>query len=215
MRLEALLADVWSKECLPFPGMSGRSRSEQLVRSSASTVIRKLSVASISSSFAKRAAPAAPAVKRQDSRSVPRTSYGELTFATDDGGGDTDFHLPVIEDTFEKSRSSAFYICGDMPGASDSTRCFKATKSYEVMRRGEDMLTYGSPILRTASINSSRPQSSSIKSLSPHPVEKENLAQQQALPVAREPQGPLGKQWARVKTMNRELRSSGLRRLFR
>ncbi|KAG8421743.1 hypothetical protein J3458_003592 [Metarhizium acridum] len=35
--------------------MSGRSRSERLVRTSASTVIRKLSVASIASSFAKRA----------------------------------------------------------------------------------------------------------------------------------------------------------------
>lgn len=215
MRLEALLADVWSRGFLPFPGMSGRSRSEQLVRSSASTVIRKLSVASISSSFAKRAAPVAPAVKKQEIRSVPRTSYGELTFTTEDDTSDGDFHLPIIEDAFEKSRSSAFYICGDIPAASNGTRCCKATKPYEVMRRGEDMLTYGSPILRTASINSSRPQSSSVKSLSPRPMEKENLVQHQTLPVAREPQGPLGKHWARVKTMNRELRSSGLRRLFR
>jgi hypothetical protein len=53
-RLEALLADVWSREILPFPGMTTRSRSEQLVRSSASTVMRKLSVASIASSFTKR-----------------------------------------------------------------------------------------------------------------------------------------------------------------
>ncbi|KAG8416815.1 hypothetical protein J3459_013603 [Metarhizium acridum] len=54
-RLEVILADVWSQEILPFSGMSGRSRSERLVRTSASTVIRKLSVASIASSFAKRA----------------------------------------------------------------------------------------------------------------------------------------------------------------
>ncbi|KAK5987607.1 hypothetical protein PT974_11739 [Cladobotryum mycophilum] len=53
-RLEALLADVWSREILPFPGMTARSRSENLVRSSASSVIRKLSVASIASSFTKR-----------------------------------------------------------------------------------------------------------------------------------------------------------------
>ncbi|EGR50821.1 uncharacterized protein TRIREDRAFT_58058, partial [Trichoderma reesei QM6a] len=45
-RLEALLSDVWTREILPFPGMSMRSRSENLVRSSASTVMRKLSVAS-------------------------------------------------------------------------------------------------------------------------------------------------------------------------
>lgn len=215
MRLEALLADVWSRERLPFPGMSGRSRSEQLVRSSASTVIRKLSVASISSSFTKRAAPTAPSFKKQESRSVPRTSYGELASAAGEDVSDLDSQLPVIEDALENSRSSAFYICGDTPVTGDGTRCFKAAKSYEVMRRGEDMLTYGSPILRTASINSSRPQSSSIKSLSPRPAEKENHVQHQALLVAREPQGPIGRQWARMKTMNRELRSSGLRRLFR
>ncbi|KAF6840039.1 rho guanyl nucleotide exchange factor [Colletotrichum plurivorum] len=53
-RLEALMSDIWSREVLPFPSMTGRSRSEHLVRSSASTMMRKLSVASIASSFAKR-----------------------------------------------------------------------------------------------------------------------------------------------------------------
>ncbi|KAL7790409.1 hypothetical protein V8C37DRAFT_410816 [Trichoderma ceciliae] len=55
-RLEALLSDVWSREVLPFPRMTVKSRSENLVRSSASTVIRKLSVASFASSFTKRSA---------------------------------------------------------------------------------------------------------------------------------------------------------------
>ncbi|PFH62541.1 hypothetical protein XA68_13123 [Ophiocordyceps unilateralis] len=53
-RLEALLADVWTRETLPFPGMTTRARSEHLVRTSASTVMRKLSVTSIASSFARR-----------------------------------------------------------------------------------------------------------------------------------------------------------------
>ncbi|PHH67270.1 hypothetical protein CDD81_3039 [Ophiocordyceps australis] len=53
-KLEALLADVWSREVLPFPGMTTRARSEHLVRTSASTVMRKLSVASITSSFSRR-----------------------------------------------------------------------------------------------------------------------------------------------------------------
>ncbi|KAL7927474.1 hypothetical protein ACQKWADRAFT_4522 [Trichoderma austrokoningii] len=55
-RLEALLSDVWSREVLPFPSMTVKSRGENLVRSSASTVIRKLSVASFASSFTKRSA---------------------------------------------------------------------------------------------------------------------------------------------------------------
>ncbi len=53
-RLEAALSDVWTREVLPFPGMTVRARSEHLVRSSASSVMRKLSVASITSSFTKR-----------------------------------------------------------------------------------------------------------------------------------------------------------------
>ncbi|KAH6689120.1 RSP protein [Plectosphaerella plurivora] len=53
-RLEALLADVWSRNLLPFPGMTNRSRSEQIVRSSASTVMRKLSVTSIATTFTRR-----------------------------------------------------------------------------------------------------------------------------------------------------------------
>ncbi|PTB64175.1 Dbl homology domain-containing protein [Trichoderma citrinoviride] len=57
-RLEALLSDVWTRDILPFPGMSMKFRSENLVRSSASTVMRKLSVASFASSFTKRSASA-------------------------------------------------------------------------------------------------------------------------------------------------------------
>ncbi|KAK3984694.1 hypothetical protein QBC44DRAFT_345861 [Cladorrhinum sp. PSN332] len=55
-RLEALLSDVWTRDILPFPGITARSRSEHLVRSSASSVMRKLSVVGIASSFTKRSA---------------------------------------------------------------------------------------------------------------------------------------------------------------
>jgi hypothetical protein len=54
IRLEGLLADVWTRDILPFPGMTNRARSEQLVRASASSMMRKLSVASIASNFTKR-----------------------------------------------------------------------------------------------------------------------------------------------------------------
>jgi len=54
VRLESLLSDVWTREILPFPGMTGRARSEHLVRASASSMMRKLSVASIASNFTKR-----------------------------------------------------------------------------------------------------------------------------------------------------------------
>jgi hypothetical protein len=54
IRLEALLADVWTRDVLPYPGMTGRARGEHLVRASASSMMRKLSVASIASNFTKR-----------------------------------------------------------------------------------------------------------------------------------------------------------------
>lgn len=54
IRLERLLADVWTKHVLPYPAMTGRSRGEHLVRSSASSMMRKLSVASITSSFSSK-----------------------------------------------------------------------------------------------------------------------------------------------------------------
>ncbi|PSR92078.1 hypothetical protein BD289DRAFT_459806 [Coniella lustricola] len=53
-RLEALLSDVWTREVLPFPGITARARNEHLIRSSAQSMIRKLSVTSIASTFSKR-----------------------------------------------------------------------------------------------------------------------------------------------------------------
>lgn len=49
VRLETLLSDVWSKDLLPYPGMTPR-RSDPL-RASANHVIRKFSMASITSNF--------------------------------------------------------------------------------------------------------------------------------------------------------------------
>lgn len=54
-RMEHQLAGVWTKELLPYPGMAGH-RGENMIRSSASSVIRKLSKASISGQFSKRSA---------------------------------------------------------------------------------------------------------------------------------------------------------------
>ncbi|TVY19858.1 Phosphatidylinositol 3,4,5-trisphosphate-dependent Rac exchanger 1 protein [Lachnellula arida] len=74
MRLEALLADVWTREVLPYPGMTGRARNEHLVRTSASSMMRKLSVASIASNFTKRSSSMA---------SLHKTTEDDLTNETD------------------------------------------------------------------------------------------------------------------------------------
>ena len=53
IRLENAMEDVWTKDALPFPGMSNR-RVEDQIRASANSVMRKLSMASIASNFSRR-----------------------------------------------------------------------------------------------------------------------------------------------------------------
>lgn len=57
---------------LPFPGITNRSRSEHLVRSSASAMKRKLSVASITNSFMKRS-PSLNSMSKAHDKSGGRT----------------------------------------------------------------------------------------------------------------------------------------------
>ena len=53
-RLEASLTDVWTRERLPYPGMIA-SRSGQIFRASAGSLVRKLSLASMHGTFGRRA----------------------------------------------------------------------------------------------------------------------------------------------------------------
>lgn len=55
LRMEYGLTDVWTKDLLPYPGMS-TNRGEHLIRTSASSMMRKLSRASKTGSFKKRSA---------------------------------------------------------------------------------------------------------------------------------------------------------------
>ncbi|KAL9030861.1 MAG: hypothetical protein Q9196_001060 [Gyalolechia fulgens] len=54
-RMESSLSDVWSRDRLPFPGMSTH-KGDHPLRASASSMIRRLSRASIGSTFSKRSA---------------------------------------------------------------------------------------------------------------------------------------------------------------
>ena len=52
-RMEQQLADVWTRELLPYPGMGGQ-RGENMIRNSASSMLQRLRGASLSSTFSKR-----------------------------------------------------------------------------------------------------------------------------------------------------------------
>ncbi|KAI6250420.1 hypothetical protein HI914_01654 [Erysiphe necator] len=72
-RLEALLSDVWSRQSLPYPGMTSRARNEHMVRKSASSMMRKLSVASIASNFTKQSGSAIFTHKELNNSNSPST----------------------------------------------------------------------------------------------------------------------------------------------
>ncbi|KAH9909409.1 hypothetical protein F4778DRAFT_229966 [Xylariomycetidae sp. FL2044] len=189
-RLEVLLADVWSRSVLPFPGIGTRARSEHLVRSSASTMIRKLSVASITNTFAKRSAGTST-VAKQPEGVLPRSNSfidGLLSVASESSKlppnvGHADDatckqKLPVIRDTSERLSS---------PGAS-LPRVDASTLAGTVRRLDPTKLASawneesGSAVsvLRASSANSikqTRPTPPPSAKSSPCLGEKENLSQ--------------------------------------
>lgn len=88
-RLEALLSDVWTKHLLPYPGMTV-GRSEQ-IRGSANHVIRKFSMASITSNFSssKRSASntsiAGSRSGKEDIPPLPLQSYPSSSVSSSSG----------------------------------------------------------------------------------------------------------------------------------
>lgn len=117
-RLETMLSDVWTKDLLPFPGMTRRS---DPIRASANHVIRKFSMASITSNFSsKRNASwtsVAQATRKEDMAPPPklitkapkpsRPPVQKIDFhTTPEAFLPTDFELDRPTDT--KRKKSAF-----------------------------------------------------------------------------------------------------------
>lgn len=71
VQLEAVLADAWTKDMLPYPGMK---QTENAFRASAHHLMRKLSMASISSTFSRKSTHHPPASK-DHSRSATPTQF--------------------------------------------------------------------------------------------------------------------------------------------
>lgn len=109
-RLEALLADVWTRETLPFPGMTAWARNEHLIRTSAHSMIRKLSVTSIASTFTKRSASLASITRGGSDEELGEdegtSAVAEIpAIAAEEPQGPSHIYLDN-EDGHEKSRLS-------------------------------------------------------------------------------------------------------------
>lgn len=161
IRLETLLADVWTREILPYPGMTSRARSEHLVRTSASSMIRKLSVASIASNFTKRSGSVASfqmTFEDDESgghdvhRSTPsRAECHSDPISTLDLDDSTRSRLSIIQDEKEnvaRSESLDFLPSGS---PANTLKRFATQKVRSWSHDGHRIIT---PPLRTSSANS-------------------------------------------------------------
>ncbi|TVY83346.1 hypothetical protein LSUE1_G000997 [Lachnellula suecica] len=206
IRLETLLADVWTREVIPYPGMTGRARSEHLVRTSASSMMRKLSVASIASNFTKRSGSIASLHKATEDNLV-NENEAPRTFTPaqiDQRSSDTIFtfdlddlvksRLSVIPDEKENVLKDSFetlpglQIINSSPASTlNRLATLKIKKSW-----GPDGQRIITPPLRTSSANSLKQNRTvSLPAVADSIIEeKENIPRAETMSIAAEPEKP-------------------------
>ncbi|KAI1862887.1 hypothetical protein JX265_008933 [Neoarthrinium moseri] len=240
-RIEALLTDVWSRKVLPFPGITTRARSEHLVRTSASTMMRKLSVASITNSFSKRSTSSASlnTIKASDEEPAHGDNFADPLVALNcdfsssalniDQALDDIQRLPVIRDEIERastcSRSMRSTDGGTLSG---TVRKLDISKLDPDAAEGPclvDDTVFGGPILRASSANSTPPPRAASPSLKPtcsasssSSAEKENNSQSKS--AKRPVQETAGhaksaNKRSKVGAINRGLVAGAIRSFFR
>ncbi|KAI0846817.1 Dbl homology domain-containing protein [Daldinia vernicosa] len=232
-RLEALLADVWSRKVLPFPGITYRSKSEHLVRSSASTVMRKLSVASITNSFTKRST-SATSVPKSSEEELPHYNGSVDNLARLNGDkpksrllrvsttdGDIKPRLPMIRDEIE-------HFSNPNPDISSTIdACIQpGTLKLEPLKLDLDWLEDGMSAHTLRSSPSSRhtrrdsrqttlSAGSSPSSIGDEETIYHGLGAKHRLHETLTNIRPTNNKWARVGAINRGLVASGIRSFFR
>jgi hypothetical protein len=227
-RLEALLSDVWSREVLPFPGLPAKVRSDHLVRNSASSVIRKLSVASIASSLSKRSMSHASLQKVESddttlTRAETSRSYEDVRQSAKEAG--------LHDSGAQTEPNQAVPICQERKMSTRLTLPLERPKTGVPISRSisrpdailvqADSTTNLSALslgaLRTSSSNSariSRPGSVLSKTSTCRTAEKENNSRPSEDCAASVETKAAGK-WARVGGLRRSIVSKGFKSLFR
>lgn len=78
-RIENIMSDVWTRDRLPFPGMTG-SRGSYLIQRSATSVMRKISKASITTTSTKRTVSTYMSITENDSTPRPESINEQSDF---------------------------------------------------------------------------------------------------------------------------------------
>ncbi|KAI0409468.1 hypothetical protein F4802DRAFT_544108 [Xylaria palmicola] len=227
-RLEVLLADVWSRNILPYPGITSLSKGEHRVRSSASTMMRKLSVASLTNPFAKRSASTSNLLHAEDNDQMPHVNRfvdslvsvncdGLTVSATEPPEGNLLPRLPMIRDEAERSNSgSSGFQAGDGIIPEGTARRIDMAKE-EAIWEGEKGLS--TPSSRTSQKHGNNPPktpSSTKSSTYSCSVEaSKSYHASHSLDQAGDCISPRSSsRWARVGAINRGLQALGNRSFF-
>ena len=80
-RIETAMSDVWTRDRLPFPGMTG-NRGSYLIQRSATSVMRKLSKASIATTSTKRTVSTYMSINENNSTPCPESINENPDFAS-------------------------------------------------------------------------------------------------------------------------------------
>lgn len=211
IRLEALLTEVWTRDILPFPGMTGRARGEHLVRASASSMMRKLSVASIASNFTKRSGSVASlhatteddeATDHDIPKVTPRRLRSDSTIPAYEADDSTKSKLSVIHDVKENViHNNSVEHLGSLTSAPNdspvtSIRRLTTMKVKSWSHDGQRIIT---PPLRTSSANSVHQSQGQVRATTPLSMstitdtigeDKENSSQ---VKILKTPQTPASK----------------------
>jgi hypothetical protein len=227
-RLEALLSDVWSREVLPFPGMTVRARSEHLMRSSATSVIRKLSVASIASSFTKRSGSITSLTKASPCEEPTWLSYGgkAINHITGDKAafdktlepvGSNKARLPAIVDELDRGRQTQEACLNGNPARPAAIEIRLETMKKDISC--EDSAQNGSPsVSRATSFDSLRQQDTQRSTENSWQLRAGSLhkkpAKQPPEAYKQSPIKPMSR-WPRVGFLHRDMVVQGIRSFFR
>ena len=111
-RIETLLSDVWSRDVLPFLSITARSRSEQLLGTSALSLMRKISTASFTKASKKSIGIRYEALEKQRAESLGRSSIGQKSYAESTCGDGTsrpvyDRSMPYHLDRFVRPKTDS------------------------------------------------------------------------------------------------------------
>lgn len=128
IRLEQSLADVYSRDVLPYPGMTGHRSG--LIRASAGSLVRKLSLASMHTPFARRSTSWTSAANKESFEIA-------LNQSEDPNGVESDPATLKVEDESEEDELEALREeFGSTAPISNSTRKLSLTGVRSLVRSG-------------------------------------------------------------------------------